>query len=76
VERRIVRGVPAGDNASFVEIGIAADGRIAQTLAIGSEHDAQSLKDLVAQRFAVNGNQEQLKDAGIPLKSFLTSGDS
>ena len=73
VERRIVRGVPAGDTASFVEIGIAADGRIAQTLAVGSGHDAQSLKDLVAQRFSVNGNQEQLKDAAIPLKSFLTN---
>ena len=73
VERRIVRGVPAGDSASFVEIGIAADGRIAQTLAIGAGHDAQSLKDLVAQRFSVNGNQEQLKDAAIPLKSFLTN---
>jgi 3-phenylpropionate/trans-cinnamate dioxygenase ferredoxin reductase component len=73
VERRIVRGVAAGDAASFIEIGIAADGRIAQTLAIGDGHDTQSLKDLVAQRFAVNGNQEQLKDAAIPLKSFLTN---
>jgi 3-phenylpropionate/trans-cinnamate dioxygenase ferredoxin reductase component len=73
VERRIVRGVPAGENASFVEIGIAADGRIAQILAIGTGHDADSLKELVGQRFAVNGNQEQLKDAGVPLKTFLTN---
>jgi len=74
VERRIVRGVPAGDSASFVEIGIAADGRVAQTLAIGTGHDVESLKELVGRRFAVNGNQERLKDAGIPLKTFLTNG--
>jgi 3-phenylpropionate/trans-cinnamate dioxygenase ferredoxin reductase component len=76
VDRRIVRGVTAGDTASFVEIGIAADGRIAQTLAIGPDHDLESLSSLVAQRLNVNGNQEQLKDASVPLKTFLTTGAS
>jgi 3-phenylpropionate/trans-cinnamate dioxygenase ferredoxin reductase subunit len=73
VDRRIVRGITAGDNASFIEIGIAADGRIAQTLAIGNGHDALALKGLVQERLNVNGNQEQLKDASVPLKSFLTT---
>jgi 3-phenylpropionate/trans-cinnamate dioxygenase ferredoxin reductase subunit len=73
VERRIVRGVAAGDSASFVEIGIAADGRVAQTLAIGSGHDVDSLKELVKRRLVVAADQERLKDAAIPLKSILTN---
>jgi 3-phenylpropionate/trans-cinnamate dioxygenase ferredoxin reductase component len=76
VDRRIVRGITAGDTASFVEIGIAADGRIAQTLAIGNDHDLQSLQALVRQRLNVTAIQEQLKDAAIPLKDFLTTGPS
>jgi NADPH-dependent 2,4-dienoyl-CoA reductase/sulfur reductase-like enzyme len=76
VDRRIVRGIAAGDTASFIEIGIAADGRIAQTLAIGNDHDLQSLQALVKQRLNVNAIQEQLKDAAIPLKTFLTTAPS
>ena len=71
VERRIVRGSAAGENASFAEIGIAADGRIAQVLAIGPGHDLQQLKLLVAKRAAVDGNQERLKDASIKLADLL-----
>ncbi len=67
VDRRIVRGSTAGDNPNFVEIGIAADGRIAQVLAIGKEHDAAAFQKLVARRVEVNGNQERLKDIRVPL---------
>lgn len=71
VDHRIVRGPAADDSASFVEIGIASDGRIVQTLAIGRGHDVDSLRKLVEQRLAVNANQERLKDPGVPLASFV-----
>jgi 3-phenylpropionate/trans-cinnamate dioxygenase ferredoxin reductase subunit len=70
VDRRIVRGSTAGDSASFAEIGIAADGRIAQVLAVGMEHDFDGLAMLVAKRVAVNGNQERLKDGDVRLTEF------
>ncbi len=71
VERRIVRGTTAGDNASFAEIGIAADGRVAQVLAIGQGHDLQAFEQLVARRASVNGNQERLKDLSVQLSEFV-----
>ena len=67
VDRRIVRGSTAGDQPNFAEIGIAADGRIAQVLAIGKNHDVERLRSLVENRVEVNGNQERLKDASVPL---------
>jgi 3-phenylpropionate/trans-cinnamate dioxygenase ferredoxin reductase subunit len=71
VDRRIVRGSTAGDNANFAEIGIAADGRIASVLAIGKDHDMNGLRELVAKRVEVNGNQERLKDMEVALATFL-----
>ena len=71
VDRRIVRGSTAGDNATFAEIGIATDGRIASVLAIGSGHDLNGLRELVAKRVEVNGNQEKLKDADVSLAEFV-----
>ena len=70
VDRRIVRGSTAGDNASFAEIGIASDGRIAAVLAVGPGHDLDGLRALVARRVEVNGNQERLKDVEVPLGAF------
>jgi 3-phenylpropionate/trans-cinnamate dioxygenase ferredoxin reductase subunit len=71
VDRRIVRGSTAGDNANFAEIGIAADGRITAVLAIGTDHDMNGLRELVARRVEVNGNQERLKDADVDLTQFV-----
>jgi 3-phenylpropionate/trans-cinnamate dioxygenase ferredoxin reductase subunit len=71
VDRRIVRGSTAGDHASFAEIGIATDGRIAAVLAVGLDQDLEGLKNLVAKRVEVNGNQEKLKDADVALGSFV-----
>jgi 3-phenylpropionate/trans-cinnamate dioxygenase ferredoxin reductase subunit len=71
VDRRIVRGSTAGDHANFAEIGIATDGRIASVLAIGNDHDLDRLRELVARRIEVNGNQEGLKDADVPLSEFV-----
>ncbi len=71
VERRIVRAAGGDDSGVLIEFGIASDGRIAQALAIGPDHDAESLEKLVAQRVAVDANQEHLKDPSVPLTQFL-----
>lgn len=71
VDRRIVRGSTGGDEASFAEIGVAADGRVAQVLAVGRNAEVELLPQLVARRLVVNGNQEQLKDPHVPLSRFL-----
>jgi 3-phenylpropionate/trans-cinnamate dioxygenase ferredoxin reductase component len=71
VDRRIVRGLATGDDAHFAEIGIAADGRVCQVLAIGQHPDAELLAKLVERRLQVDGNQEQLKDPSVPLTQFV-----
>jgi 3-phenylpropionate/trans-cinnamate dioxygenase ferredoxin reductase subunit len=67
VERRLLRGTPNIDAPAFSEIGVAADGRVAQVVAGGkvTEHDA--LGELVTRRFAINGNEERIKDPATPL---------
>jgi 3-phenylpropionate/trans-cinnamate dioxygenase ferredoxin reductase component len=71
VDRRHVRGTPKMDAPSFVEVGIATDGRIAQVLAVGPAAEDPQLADLVARRLAVDGNQELLKDPNVPLSEIL-----
>ena len=73
VDRRIVRGSTADDGDGFVEIGIAADGRVAQVLAVGrgsGAGDLEGLQRLVANRVTVDGNEERIKDPAVPLATF------
>jgi 3-phenylpropionate/trans-cinnamate dioxygenase ferredoxin reductase subunit len=67
VDRRHVRGCMNVDEPEFVEIGVAADGRIAQVLAVGHAQEEELLKRLVKDRVRVDGNEEQIKDPGKPL---------
>lgn len=71
VERRLLRGSANPDSPDFVEIGIAADGRIAQVLAINHAGEDDTLRSLVAQRTRVNGNEELLKDPATKLADLL-----
>lgn len=71
VDRRVIRGTPNVDAPDFVEIGIAADGRIAQVIAIGHTGEDDQLRELVATRLKVDGNTERLKDPSIPIKDIL-----
>ncbi|HEY1628747.1 MAG TPA: FAD-dependent oxidoreductase, partial [Tepidisphaeraceae bacterium] len=70
VHHRLVRGVPNVDSPSFVEIGVGADGRIAQVLAIGREEEHPLLRDLVQRRVNVNGLEEQIKDPARELRNI------
>jgi 3-phenylpropionate/trans-cinnamate dioxygenase ferredoxin reductase subunit len=67
IERRILRGTPRVESPSFLEIGVAADGTVAQIIAVGDDHDFAKLETMVKDRLAINGNEESLKDPAAPL---------
>ena len=73
VDRRLMRGTPTLESPDFIEIGIASDGRVAQVLAIGHGGDDESLKQLVAKRARVDGNEEALKDPTTNLPELVGS---
>jgi NADPH-dependent 2,4-dienoyl-CoA reductase/sulfur reductase-like enzyme len=76
VDRRLVRAAAAtpGRAAStdLIEIGIAADGRICQVVALDHSSEPAILEQLVARRFPVDGNAEQFKDPTLPLADILS----
>lgn len=72
VDRRLIRGVPSLDAPNFAEIGIAADGRIAQVVTLGEISDQASFAELVSTRFDANGRENELRDAETPLRSMIS----
>jgi hypothetical protein len=73
VDRRLIRGSTTLESPDFVEIGIAADGRVAQVLAINHAGEDELLRDLVGTRVRVTGKEEALKDPAFPLAELLRS---
>jgi 3-phenylpropionate/trans-cinnamate dioxygenase ferredoxin reductase subunit len=71
VHHRITRGTTNVDAPDFVEIGIAADGRIAQVLSVGHGGDDETLRELVRRRLNVEGKEELLKDPSQDLGQLL-----
>lgn len=71
VDRRLIRGPTCLDAPDFIEIGIAADGRVAQVLALNHAGEDELLRELVARRVRVDGNEEALKDPAFPLATLL-----
>jgi NADPH-dependent 2,4-dienoyl-CoA reductase/sulfur reductase-like enzyme len=71
VDRRLLRGSPNIETPAFAEIGIAADGRVAQVIAVGEAGQHEVLRELVARRFSVDGNEEHLKDPATDLTALL-----
>jgi 3-phenylpropionate/trans-cinnamate dioxygenase ferredoxin reductase component len=71
VERRIIRGKVTAESPRFIEIGVAADGRIAQVISVGDADKKDQLAELVRRRAAVRDNEEQLKDPAVPLSHLL-----
>jgi NTE family protein len=70
VDRRLIRGTTTPDGPDFVEIGIAADGRVAQVLSVNHAGEDESLRDLVGRRVNVEGREESLKDPAFPLSGL------
>ncbi len=71
VDRRLIR-TSASDPSDFIEFGIAPDGRIAQIVAVNHTGEDDLLRNLVAQRVRIDGNEESIKDAAIPLATLLS----
>lgn len=71
VHHRIMRGTPSVEAPEMIEIGIAADGRIAQVLAVNHPNEDDVLRGLVARRANVEGKEELLKDPSRDLREFL-----
>jgi NADPH-dependent 2,4-dienoyl-CoA reductase/sulfur reductase-like enzyme len=72
VDRRLVRGANAnGETPDVVEIGVAADGRVAQVLAVNHRGEDGALRELVARRVQVGGREEVVKDPAHPLGDLL-----
>jgi NADPH-dependent 2,4-dienoyl-CoA reductase/sulfur reductase-like enzyme len=71
VERRLIRGNTTTDAPDFIELGVAADGRIAQVLAINHAGEDELLASLVGQRASINGHEELLRDPSFSLSTLL-----
>jgi hypothetical protein len=71
-----MRGTPSVDVPDFIEIGIAADGRVAQVLAIGHAGEDELLKQLVGNRARIDGNEETFKDPKTNLADLVRSSRS
>jgi len=72
VDRRLIREFNGNGKPEFVEIGIAADGRVAQVLAVNHGGEDDVLKELVARRVRVDGKEEAIKGVELPLASLLS----
>jgi NADPH-dependent 2,4-dienoyl-CoA reductase/sulfur reductase-like enzyme len=67
VNHRLIRGNALSDDGNFAEIGIAPDGRVAQIIAIGRDSEHCRYRDLVRNRFDVNGFEEDFKNPASPI---------
>jgi 3-phenylpropionate/trans-cinnamate dioxygenase ferredoxin reductase subunit len=74
VDRRMIRGMPNAESPQFVEIGVAADGRVAQVLAVGDHEGKALLGGLVRDRIATEGKEDLLRDPNVPLEEILGTG--
>jgi NADPH-dependent 2,4-dienoyl-CoA reductase/sulfur reductase-like enzyme len=74
VDRRIVRGAAGaanGEAAHLTEFGVAADGRVAHVLAVGAAEDDAVFRRIVAERTAINGNEDRFREPSSPLSDLL-----
>lgn len=71
VDRRLLRGTPNVEHPAFAEIGVAADGRVAQVIAVGAVGEQDELHELVSRRFQMGGSEETLKDPAIKIADVL-----
>ena len=74
IDRRVIRARPGAEAPDFIEVGVAADGRIAQVLVVGHRSqptDPLVFRELVSRRVRLNGNEERLKDPWYPIEDLL-----
>jgi 3-phenylpropionate/trans-cinnamate dioxygenase ferredoxin reductase subunit len=71
VERRLLRGTTSQTDAQFAEIGLAADGRVAQVLAVGRAAEHKLLEKLVFLRLDASSIESKLKDPDVNLADIV-----
>ncbi|HEV8605685.1 MAG TPA: FAD-dependent oxidoreductase [Tepidisphaeraceae bacterium] len=71
VTRHILRGSPTLEHPNFLEFGLTSDGRISQVLAINHRTEDETLRDLVARRIKVDGNESLIRDPLSNLQTLL-----
>jgi NADPH-dependent 2,4-dienoyl-CoA reductase/sulfur reductase-like enzyme len=72
VDRRLIREITTnGNRPEFIEIGVAADGRVAQVLAVNHAGEDDVLKQLVARRVRIDGNEEAIKGRDFSLAELV-----
>lgn len=67
VSHRLMRGNALCDEGGFAEIGIAADGRVAQIVAVDREDEHAAYERMVYDRVTIADRAEALKDPATPL---------
>ena len=72
VDRRLIRGAGELDAPDLIEIGIGADGRVAQVVSVGHKGEDDQFRALVRHRVNVTGREESLKDPATPLSQLLS----
>jgi 3-phenylpropionate/trans-cinnamate dioxygenase ferredoxin reductase component len=78
VHHHLLRGSANGavaaqdpSRAGFVELGISADNRVSQVVAVNQSANHEQFKELVRRRFDVTGKEESLKDPTADLAELL-----
>jgi 3-phenylpropionate/trans-cinnamate dioxygenase ferredoxin reductase subunit len=71
VERRIIRGNVGIEAPDFIEIGVAADGRVAQIVAINHGGEDAILRDMVLRRVNITDKESQLRDPAVNLAAMV-----
>ncbi len=70
VDRRLQRGQALLETPDFADIGIAADGRVAQAVGVGNAAADTALAELVRRRASVIDREEELKDQRTSLNTL------
>ncbi|HEV8291847.1 MAG TPA: FAD-dependent oxidoreductase [Tepidisphaeraceae bacterium] len=71
VTRHILRGSPTLEHPNFLEFGLTSDGRISQVLAINHRGEDETLRELVARRIKVDGQESLIRDPHANLQTLL-----
>jgi 3-phenylpropionate/trans-cinnamate dioxygenase ferredoxin reductase component len=73
LDHRLFRGTPNVESPDFLEIGLTAEGRVSQILAVGRAGAGEEsvIEELIRRRTNVAGKEEMLKDPATPLANLI-----
>lgn len=71
VDHRMVRNSGGEERPALLELGVAADGRLTQIVAVGATGERQILLELLSHRVSLRGQEETVKDPAFDLSALL-----